>query len=414
MKKIFGILLIATLGGFIALGLNRIVDNKKANGFEDMQKRNYAFASYSAAKEGLVGFDFVKVAELSTPTVVHIKSTYEAQKTKLSQPDETNPFRDFFGEDGPGFEMPMGPGMATGSGAIISQDGYIITNNHVVENASKIEIVLNDKRTYIADLIGSDITTDLALLKIDESGLAFIPFGNSDDLKVGEWVVAVGNPMNLTSTVTAGIVSAKGRSIDLLRQHGDNKYAIENFIQTDAAINPGNSGGALVNTKGELIGINTAIASQTGSYTGYGFAIPINLAKKIMDDILKYGKVQRGVLGVSIQDITQELADNKGLKDLKGVYVPEVIEGTAAAKSGIKKGDVLLSINGRSINSSSQLQEEVGRYHPGDKLTIVLSRNGESKSVFPVLKSIEGKETLEMAEKKEAASIQGLKLAPLT
>jgi serine protease Do len=345
MKKILGIFAIAIIGGMVALGLNQLFNTySQPSNFEGMQKKHAQFASMFSAKENTVGFDFVKVAEVSTPTVVHIKSYFEGQKSASGQRSpgggQVDPF-EFFKDHGFDFEVPRGPGIAAGSGVIITEDGYIVTNNHVIDNASKIEVTLNDKRTFIADLVGTDKTTDLALLKIEEKGLNFMSFGNSDETKVGEWVVAVGNPMNLTSTVTAGIVSAKGRSIELLRSE-ENMYAIENFIQTDAAINPGNSGGALVNTRGELIGINTAIASQTGSYTGYGFAVPVNLVKKVMDDLLKFGKVQRGVLGVAIQEITQEVAEKEGLKGLSGVLVQDVTEAGAAAKAGLKKGDVIM------------------------------------------------------------------------
>jgi len=276
----------------------------------------------------------------------------------------------------------------------------------VVENATKMEVTLNDKRTYTAELIGADKTTDLALRKIDEKSLHFMSFGNSDEVKVGQWVVAVGNPMNLTSTVTAGIVSAKGRSIDLLRRE-DNQYAIENFIQTDAAINPGNSGGALVNTNGQLIGINTAIASQTGSYTGYGFAVPVNLVKKVMDDLLKYGKVQRAVLGVAIQEITQDLADKEGLKALDGVMVQDVTANGSAEKAGVKKGDVILKVNDVTVNSVSSLQEEIGKYRPGDKVKLSVNRKGESKDITVTLKGLDGKESTSMADKTEINTIKG-------
>ncbi|HEY1047937.1 MAG TPA: PDZ domain-containing protein, partial [Bacteroidia bacterium] len=231
--------------------------------------------------------------------------------------------------------------------------------------------------------------------------------------KVGEWVVAVGNPMNLTSTVTAGIVSAKGRSIDLLRSE-DNQYAIENFIQTDAAINPGNSGGALVNTKGELIGINTAIASQTGSYTGYGFAIPVNLVKKVMDDLLKFGKVQRAVLGVAIQEITQEVAEKENLKSLDGVLVQDVTENGSAQRAGIKKGDVISKINGNVVNSVSTLQEEIGKFRPGDKVNVTLMRDGSQKEISVVLKGLDGKETTSMADKMEANTYKGITLGTVS
>lgn len=411
MKKILGIFAIALIGGVVALGVNHLFDryNQPSN-FEDMQKRNARFASMMEGKAGTVGFDFVAVSEVSTPAVVHIKSHFEAKSNMGGGhgggQNQMDPY-EFFRDHGFDFDVPRGPGLATGSGVVISQDGYIVTNNHVIDNASKIEVTLNDKRTYVAELIGTDKTTDLALLKIQEKGLHFMSFGNSDQVKVGEWVVAVGNPMNLTSTVTAGIVSAKGRSIDLLRNE-DNLYAIENFIQTDAAINPGNSGGALVNTKGELVGINTAIASQTGSYTGYGFAIPVNLVKKVMDDLLKFGKVQRAVLGVAIQEITQEVADKEGLRSLDGVLVQDVTESGSAQKAGVKKGDVIMKVNGMPVNSVSSLQEEIGKFRPGDKVTLSIVRDGSNKDLTATLKGLDGKETTSLADKSDANSFKGV------
>lgn len=413
MKQIFSFLGIAVLGGLIALGINQaFFSQSKNSNFDEMQKNNAKFASLFESKDnGAYGFDFVKVSEVSTPTVVHIKSHFEGAKQQGNSRG-IDPF-EFFKDHGFDFEMPSGPGMATGSGVIITQDGYIATNNHVIDGASKIEVTMNDKRTFIAELIGTDKTTDLALLKIDAKNLQFLSFGNSDETKVGQWVVAVGNPMNLTSTVTAGIISAKGRSIDLLRRQ-DNLYAIENFIQTDAAINPGNSGGALVNTKGELIGINTAIASQTGSYTGYGFAIPVNLVKKVMDDLLKFGKVQRGLLGVSIQEITQELAEKEGLKELKGVLVQELTENGAATKAGVKKGDVITKVNNTEVNTVSSLQEEIGKYRPGDKVDLTVNRNGTIKIIPVVLKGMDGKETVSVADKNEVNSFKGMTFTTLS
>ncbi len=415
MKKILGIFTIAALGAIFGVGINHLLNNyNHPSNFEDMQQRNARFASMFSSKEASVGFDFVKVSETSTPAVVHIKSHFEAEKpsAQKNQNGQIDPF-EFFKDHGFNFDAPRGPGIATGSGVIITQDGYIVTNNHVIDNASKIEITMNDKRTYIAELIGTDKTTDLALLKINENNLNFMSFGNSDQVKVGEWVVAVGNPMNLTSTVTAGIVSAKGRSIDLLRSE-ENQYAIENFIQTDAAINPGNSGGALVSTNGQLIGINTAIASQTGSYTGYGFAIPVNLVKKVMDDLLKFGKVQRGVLGVAILEINQELAEKEGLKELKGVLVQEVTENGSAGKAGVKKGDVIDKVNGVEVNSVSGLQEEIGKFRPGDKVTLTINRKGDIKEITAVLKGLDGKETPTMADKSEVNTIKGATFATLS
>jgi S1-C subfamily serine protease len=238
----------------------------------------------------------------------------------------------------------------------------------VIEDASEIEVTLNDNRKYSAKIIGADPSTDIAVLKIEEKGLQPVPLGNSDNVHIGEWVLAVGNPFNLTSTVTAGIVSAKARNINLLSDRGRNDVVpIESFIQTDAAVNPGNSGGALVNTQGQLIGINTAIASQTGSYTGYSFAVPVNLVKKVMSDLIDFGVVQRGYLGVSIADITQELKEEKNLPNLKGVYVANVVDDGSAKKAGIKTGDVILKIGSKDITSVAALQEEVGKRRPGDK-----------------------------------------------
>jgi Do/DeqQ family serine protease len=396
-KKYIVLGLIAVAGGFVALTLNNWMNGKKGDTFEAKQASHFKFAS--SAENGLEKpiFDFTKVAEVANPAVVHIRVRIENQASK--QPMEGADMFEFFKDHGFNFEMPkQGPREGSGSGVIIAQDGYIITNNHVINGASKIDVVLNDKRSYVAELIGADPSTDLALLKINENSLPFLSFGNSDNVKVGEWVVAVGNPFNLTSTVTAGIVSAKGRNIDLLRSSG-NQYAIENFIQTDAAINPGNSGGALVNAQGELIGINTAIASQTGSYAGYGFAVPVNIAKKIMDDLLKYGQVQRAVLGIQIQEMTAALAEEKGFKDLKGVYIPGVLEKSAAGKAGLKKGDIILKINGKETNSPSVLQEMIGKMHPGDKVSITYRREGSVKSTEATLLNKEGNQKMEIADK---------------
>jgi len=365
-----------------------------------------------AALSGSPGFDFTGVAEIANPAVVHIKTTTGGGQSR--QPQEGSPFDPFEFFNGPGFRFDSpGPRMASGSGVIISQDGYVVTNNHVIENANKIEVVLNDKRSYIAELVGADKNTDLAVLRISDSELPYLKLGNSDEVKVGQWVVAVGNPFNLNSTVTLGIVSAMGRNIDLLRSQG-NQYAIENFIQTDAAINPGNSGGALVNTGGELIGINTAIASQTGSYAGYGFAVPVNLMKKVVNDIMKYGKVQRAILGVSIQDINQALQEEKELPDLKGVFIADVVADGAADKAGVKKEDVILKIDGEEVNSSSKLQEKVGKYRPGDKITLTLRRSGQIKELKATLLSKDGEAKLSAAVTANSKSYLGLNLGNTT
>jgi len=324
--------------------------------------------------------DFTEAAEHTVSTVVHVKTTYQNQNNFQS----FDPFQFFWGQ-----QMPQQPQQqqATGSGVILSEDGYIVTNNHVVEDAQQVEVTLDDKRTYKADVIGTDPSTDLALLKIDEKGLNYAVYGNSDNVKVGEWVLAVGNPFNLTSTVTAGIVSAKARNIHILPNQ---KFPIESFIQTDAAVNPGNSGGALVNTIGQLIGINAAIASNTGSYSGYSFAIPVSIVKKVVDDLLEFGKVQRGFIGVSIKDIDADFAKEKLIKKLDGVYVDGLTDGGAAQTAGIKVGDVITKINGTIIKTSPALQEQVGRYRPGDKIAVTVLRNDAEKVIEVELKNKEG------------------------
>ena len=410
-SKWMGLLLAGTMGGVVSLSAFALFTRISQNDtIESKQQKSAQLARY-AGLNAVPAFDFAGVAEVSTPAVVHIKTSIGNATSERRESNPMDPF-DFFSNPGFRFENPM-PRAGSGSGVILSDDGYIVTNNHVVEGATKVEVVLNDKRTYVAEVIGTDKNTDLALLRIGESGLPFMKLGNSEGVKVGQWVVAVGNPFNLESTVTVGIVSAMGRNIDLIRSKG-NKYAIENFIQTDAAINPGNSGGALVNTAGELIGINTAIASETGSYTGYAFAIPVNLVKKVVNDLMKYGKVQRGLLGVSIQDINQKLADEKEFPDLKGVYVAEVVDDGAAQKAGIKKGDVILKINDVEVNSSSRLQEEIGKSRPGDKVKVTLRRKSSTLDLFAVLLSESGKTSMESAVRENSAEILGIEFENAT
>ena len=389
-KSILSLSLAALMGGTVALGgYKYLFDDKSYESFE--QRQRYFLSNYlsdtSAAATLPGSVNFVMAADLTRPAVVHIK-TYFTQKDLGQQFNpQMDPFlREFFG-DGFGGAIPQQkePKEASGSGVIITQDGYIVTNNHVIENADKIEVILEDKRSYTAKLIGKDPTTDLALLKVEESGLPFVRLGDSDKLKIGEWVLAVGNPYDLTSTVTAGIVSAKARNINILRSKEN--FAIESFIQTDAAVNPGNSGGALVNLKGELVGINTAIASPTGSYSGYSFAVPVGIVKKVMDDLLKFGEVQRGLLGINIQDVTAGLAKEKGIKEVKGVYVGGVNDNGAAKEAGIKTGDVIIKVDGHDVNSSSELQEAIGRHRPGDKVGITLLRDDKSLELVATLKN---------------------------
>ena len=336
-----------------------------------------SMASYSgqAAPQGIAPVDFTQAAERSVEAVVHVKTKYYRQQY-------VDPFYHFFFGRPQQSQQPSA--MASGSGVILSNDGYIVTNNHVIESANEIEVVLNDKRTFAAQLIGTDPNTDLALLKIEATNLPTIEIGNSDDLRVGEWVLAVGNPFNLTSTVTAGIVSAKARSINIL----NSDMKIESFIQTDAAVNPGNSGGALVNTRGQLVGINTAIASQTGSYAGYAFAIPTAIMQKVVADLRQYGTVQRALLGIRMLDITQQVKDQLSLESMEGVYVGEVISGSAADKAGMKAGDVIVQVDGRPINASSQLQEQIGRKNPGDQITILVRRGHRSVTLQVTLTAL--------------------------
>jgi serine protease Do len=292
----------------------------------------------------------------------------------------------------------------SGSGVIISEDGYIVTNNHVVSGSDKIEVILNDKRTYEAELIGADASTDVALIKIKEKGLPYLPYGNSDAVKVGEWALAVGNPFNLNSTVTAGIISAKGRNNIL----NGNQRPIESFIQTDAAVNPGNSGGALVNTEGELIGINTAIASSNGAYQGYSFAIPVNIVKKIVSDMVEFGTVQRAYIGVSIQDIDSKFAEEKNIKQLKGIYVNGISQGGSAEDAGIQEGDVITSVHEIPVTSVSELQEQVSRYRPGDKINVAVLRNNKELILPVTLKTLDN--TTNLVKKSEVIkkSVDGL------
>lgn len=323
--------------------------------------------------------DFTNAAAASVPAVVHIKTRF-MQRGYAN--DFFSPFFDFFG----GSTVYEYPVTGAGSGVIIREDGYIVTNQHVISNAEQIVVTLNDKREYEGKLIGYDPSTDIALIKIDEKDLPFLVFGNSDQLRIGEWVLAVGNPFNLTSTVTAGIVSAKARNIGA--NTGTN--AIESFIQTDAAVNRGNSGGALVNLSGELVGINTAIASQTGYYSGYSFAIPSRIVKKIAEDLIVYGEVQRAYLGVSAIEITAAFAREKNIKDVKGLYIAVIEAGSGAEQAGIQVGDILTAIDGEELNSSARLLEILNNHRPGDVLNLVILRNNREREVKVTLKGIDG------------------------
>lgn len=395
MKSNLKVLSLGILGGLIPLSVYTIMNTSDNLNHQDSYinttGKTYAQQTAYNGTSAVPGSeDFVAASENSLNSVVHV--TTKVVTTSFQR----DPFYEFFYGPGAGGREFKQFGSGSGSGVIVSDDGYIVTNNHVIENASEIEVILNDNRKYSAKIIGADPSTDIAVIKIEENDLHPLPLGNSDDLHIGEWVLAVGNPFNLTSTVTAGIISAKARNINLLsdRNSGD-VVPIESFIQTDAAVNPGNSGGALVNTKGELVGINTAIASQTGSYAGYSFAVPVNLVRKVMNDLIDYGVVQRGYLGVQIADITQELKEEKSLKDLKGVYIAGVVEDGSAAKAGIKEGDVILKIGTKEVHSVAALQEEIGRRRPGDKVSVtVRNAKGQESIKDLVLRNRDGETKL--------------------
>ena len=316
--------------------------------------------------------DFTYAAETAVDAVVYVK----VSSTQTIQQGPGSIFDFFFGMPQQGAPQQR-ERTGSGSGVIIREDGYIVTNNHVIDGATKIEVTLNSNQTYPAKLIGTDPATDVALLKIEASGLPFIPFGDSDKLRLGEWVIAIGSPYDLRSTITAGIVSAKGRSMP----NYTGEFKIESFIQTDAAVNPGNSGGALVDKAGNLVGINTAIISQTGSYTGYSFAVPSNIVKKIVYDLMDFGSVKRAVLGITMQPVDDKIADEMKLSSLNGVYIVEVSKNGAAEKAGVKVGDVLVAIDSTKITTPSSVQEVVSRFSPGDKAQLTVVRDGKERTL---------------------------------
>ncbi len=403
MKKYAGFFLMAVLGGLFALGGSALMQKSTETVRGVPQQTTPA---QLASMTGLTAAypDFTVPASNSIHAVVHIKTEYAR---KNSMYDNFFNFHDFFGDAPFGQQGPL---QGAGSGVIISADGFIVTNNHVVQDASKIEIVLNDKRSYEGTVVGTDVSTDLAVVRIKESNLPFLTYGNSDELQIGEWVLAVGNPFNLTSTVTAGIVSAKARNINILGT--PDGTSIESFIQTDAAVNRGNSGGALVNTRGELVGINAAIASGNGFYAGYSFAIPVNIVKKVVGDLVDYHEVQRAFLGVIIQEIDSKLAQELGIKELKGVYVSDVNDGSAAKEAGITKGNIITSINKIPVNSTSELLEQISRYRPGEKIPVGISDDGTEKIINVTLRNREGNTSLVESKTKDVLPRLGAKIHP--
>ena len=406
-KNIAKTLAIAFAGAIVAIFVYSKINNQSRE-YPLQGNTPVQLTSYSTPASPQVQLpDLTQAAEKSVHAVVHITTKVKAQ----SYGGGENPLYDFF--FGPrGNYQPRGNNqeqeysVGAGSGVIISPEGYIVTNNHVIDEADNIEVVLNDNRKFMAKVIGRDPNTDIALVKIDAKELTYLVWGNSETLKLGEWVLAVGNPFNLTSTVTAGIVSAKSRSIGII----SGQLPLESFIQTDAAVNPGNSGGALVNASGELVGINSAIASRTGSYSGYSFAVPASIARKVVDDLKQFGEVQRALLGVEIKAVDDNIAKEEHLAKIEGVYVGKTSEDGAARQAGIKQGDVITSVNGNLVNTVSQLQEQIAKYRPGDKVTITAKRNGEVKQFNVVLRNTKGTTSIV----KETFSVLGAEFGPIT
>jgi len=420
MKNFGSLVLAAILGSVITITAYQWLGKDKTNGvkIEHIDGTPTSQVAYRLNEKGeAIPLDFTGTAEKVTKAVVHIRST---QTSGVARERESNdPIQQFFfGPNGP---IERGPSVSSGSGVIINANGYIVTNNHVVQDADIVDVVLPDNRSFKAEVIGTDPDTDLAVIKINQKDLPYLSFVNSDNSKVGEWVLAVGNPFNLTSTVTAGIISAKGRNINIINSNNSNnqsnrnsnqRTAIESFIQTDAAINPGNSGGALVNLDGGLLGINTAIASPTGSYSGYGFAIPSNIVSKVVEDLLAYGTVQRGWLGIRVQSVNSDLAKENDLDVTEGAYVADFTEdGKSAAKeAGIQQGDVVVKLDETEIKSSTALIEYVGRKRPGDKILVTVDRKGKNMVIPVTLKNRDGKVGTVKREEKDVVSSLGVEL----
>ncbi|MDR3339622.1 MAG: trypsin-like peptidase domain-containing protein [Candidatus Symbiothrix sp.] len=422
-RLLLGFVLVSVLSATVAVGTYAYLNRSNGTLFSGKQEFNqvggYQMAAYAEAAENT---DFTFAAEQSVNAVVHIKSVAAPSQRNRNGGNYIDPFEYFFGEVNPFSQQRQQPRVGFGSGVIISTDGYIVTNNHVIEGADEIEVITNDDQTYKAKLIGRDEATDIALLKIDGKDLHILPFGNSDILKVGEWVLAVGNPLNLTSTVTAGIVSATGRG-ELFSGYGGmrrgmpSENKIQSYIQTDAAVNPGNSGGALVNTKGELVGINAALISETGNYIGYSFAIPINIVKKVVSDIKQYGMVQRAMLGVvSVANLSVLKETDPGkyekLKVHEGVYIAGFASKSSAENAGLKEGDVIVGINDAKVKNYSDLTASLSHFSPGDKVKVQVNRAGDVKTYTVELKNDQG--TTETVKYKSPADILGASFKELS
>ena len=377
-------------------------DNTFAGQAAGVVPSNYKYAGFTDGSTPPAGaIDFTAPSAAALPAVVHIKTKTNAKQVSNNLPKQKNPLSEFFGGDDI-FDQFFNRGggiipeqRASGSGVIISDDGYIVTNNHVVNNADEITVTLNNKKTYKAKVVGTDPAYDLAVIKVEAAGLPFLLYGNSDELKIGQWVLAIGYPLNLETTVTAGIVSAKARSLGLNRdKSGDQKAGVESFIQTDAAVNQGNSGGALVNTDGKLVGINSAIASPTGYYSGYSYAIPVNIVKKVVDDLIKFGTVQRGYLGlqfINASDLGEDEKKKVGIPlNAEGIYAQDVPTDGGAYAAGIRKGDIIKNVGGTEVTSGAELQEQVSKFKPGDKVPVTYVRSGKENTVTVTLKNKAG------------------------
>jgi Do/DeqQ family serine protease len=411
MKRFGSLVLAAVLGSVCTVAsFQWLSDGEKEVKLDYRSSVPTSQVAYRIDEDGkTVPLDFSVAAAQVMPGVVFIKSTQEGmpEGTEGEIPD---PFREFFGPRGQ-----RGPSLSSGSGVIVNEGGYIVTNNHVVQDADIVEVTLYDNRTLKAEVIGTDPDTDIAVIRVNEKGLPHLSFVDSDKAKVGEWVLAVGNPYNLTSTVTAGIISAKGRNINILRRNNGEggSTAIESFIQTDAAINPGNSGGALVDLSGGLLGINTAIASPTGSYSGYGFAVPSNIVSKIVEDLIKYGTVQRGWLGVSVQSVDSDIVKEKELRVNEGAYISAFVGKSSAKEAGLKEGDVVVKIDEAPVKTHTALIEIIGRHRPGDKVNMVVNRKGNEVVIPVTLKNRDGQTSPVVAEVRDAVSILGVQLEDL-
>ncbi|MBX2895512.1 MAG: Do family serine endopeptidase [Cyclobacteriaceae bacterium] len=421
MKRFGSLVLAAVLGSVITIVATQNFVKQPVQGvkIEHVNGLPVSQVAYTTNEKGeVVPLDFTGTAENVTQAVVHIRSTQENRTSSNSQVPDA--FRHFF-FDSP-FENQM-PRQSTGSGVIINKDGYIVTNNHVIEGSEVVQVTLSDNRELKAEVIGTDPDTDLAVIKVNAKDLPYLSFVNSDQTKVGQWVLAVGNPFNLNSTVTAGIISAKGRNINIINSNKQNRYgeqnvstAIESFIQTDAAINPGNSGGALVDLNGGLVGINTAIASPTGSYSGYGFAVPANIVSKITEDLISFGTVQRGWLGINVSNVSSDLVKENDLAVNEGAFVAgfgDAPDKSAAKAAGIKEGDVVVKLDDTSIKSNTALIEYIGRKRPGDKVSVTVNRSGKEIVIPITLKNRDGNTNTVKREEKADVAALGLELEEL-